>query len=164
LNAEVAFHGFSKRLRDDPSRPETYDYQQAELAPRWPPLTGELSRFGDCTDLVREWDDAMVVMSSGDEIRLQFSLPQNDLPDGWKRDFIFHSVGWDKDADLNTLSGQSTLPLPYREMSRYPPPVEAATKSQRMRELNAPHLHRGQSFRSFWSRPGMSTEMSFESL
>lgn len=164
LNAEVAFHGFSKRLRDDPSRPETYDYQQAELAPRWPPLTGELSRFGDCTDLVREWDDAMVVMSSGDEIRLQFSLPQNDLPDGWKRDFIFHSVGWDKDADLNTLSGQSTLPLPYREMSRYPPPVEAATKSQRMRELNAPHLHRRQSFRSFWSRPGMGTEMSFESL
>ncbi|MDB4749490.1 CRTAC1 family protein [Rubripirellula sp.] len=164
LNAEIAFHGFSERLRDDFSRPETYDYQQAELAPRWPPLTGELSRFGDCTDLVRQWDDEMVVMSSGDEIRLQFSVPQTDLPDGWKRDFIFHSVGWDKDADLNTLTGQSTLPLPYREMTRYPPPVEAAMKSQRLRELNSPHLRRRQSFRSFWSRPGMGSEMSFERL
>ena len=164
LNAEVAFHGFSKRLRDNTSRPETYDYQQSNLAPRWPPLMGELSRFGECTGLVREWDDEMVVISSGDEIRLQFSVPKTNLPKGWKRDFIFHSVGWDKDADLNTLTGQSTLPLPHRGMRRYPPPVEAATNSQRLQELNAPHLRRRQSFRSFWARPEMSTQMSFESL
>ena len=131
LNAEVAFHGFSGRIREDASRPEVYDYQRAEVTPRWPPLMGELSRFGECTDLVREWDDEMVVISSGDEIRLQFAVPEIDLPKGWKRDFIFHSVGWDKDADLNTLTGQSTLPLPYRGMRRYPPPVEAATNSQR---------------------------------
>jgi len=164
LNAEVAFHGFSERLRDDSLRPETYDYQQAVETPRWPPLTGELSSFGECTDLVREWDDEMVVISSGDEIRLQFSVAQTNLPEGWKRDFIFHSIGWDKDADLNTLSGQSTLPLPYRGMTRYPPPVEAATNSQRLRDLNAPHLRRRHSFRSFWSRPGTGTSMSFEGL
>lgn len=164
LNAEVAFHGFSGRIREDASRPEVYDYQRAEVTPRWPPLMGELSRFGECTDLVREWDDEMVVISSGDEIRLQFAVPEIDLPKGWKRDFIFHSVGWDKDADLNTLTGQSTLPLPYRGMRRYPPPVEAATNSQRLRELNAPHLRRRQSFRSFWARPGSETRMSFESL
>ena len=163
LNAEVAFHGFSQRLRDNTSRPETYDYQQSNLAPRWPPLMGELSRFGECTGLVREWDDEMVVISSGDEIRLQFSVPKTNLPKGWKRDFIFHSVGWDKDADLNTLTGQSTLPLPHRGMRRYPPPVEAATNSQRLQELNAPHLRRRQSFRSFWARPEMSERMSFES-
>jgi hypothetical protein len=90
-------------------------------------------------------------------------LPQADLPEGWKRDFIFHSIGWDKDADLNTLTGQSTLPLPYRDMSRYPPPAEDATKRQALWELNAHHLKRRQSFRSFWARPGMATEMSFES-
>lgn len=164
LNADVAFHGFSERLRDDSSRPETYDYQQAAVTPRWPPLAGELSRFGECTALLREWDDEMVVISSGDEIRLQFSTPQADLPQGWKRDFIFHSIGWDKDADLNTLTGQSTLPLPYRGMRRYPPSVEAATNSQRLRDLNAPHLRRRQSFRSFWARPGTKAKMSFESL
>ena len=106
----------------------------------------------------------MVVISSGDEIRLKFSVPQTDLPEGWQRDFIFHSIGWDKDADLNTLTGQSTLPLPYRGMKRYPPPVEAATNSQRLRELNAPHLRRRQSFRSFWARPRMGAPMSFETL
>ena len=164
LNADVAFHGFSERLRDDSSRPETYDYQETVVTPRWPPLSGELSSFGECTDLLREWDDEMVVISSGDEIRLQFSTPEAALPQGWKRDFIFHSIGWDKDADLNTLTGQSTLPLPYRGMRRYPPSVEAATNSQRLRDLNAPHLRRRQSFRSFWARPETNAKMSFESL
>ena len=54
----------------------------------------------------------MVVIGAGDEIRVQFSLPESDPPPGWTRDFILHCVGWDKDADLNTLSGQSTEPLP----------------------------------------------------
>ena len=95
------------------THPETYDYQSSSATPRWPPLRGSLTRYGDCTELVRQRDDAMVVISSGDEIRLEFSLPLADLPSGWERDFILHSVGWDKDADLNTLSGQSTGPLPH---------------------------------------------------
>ena len=162
LTAEVAFHGYSQGLRADSSQPETYDYQQSRLDPKWPPLSGQLTRFGDCLKLLREWDDQMVVMSSGDEIRLQFSKPKMDLPEGWKRDFIFHSIGWDKDADLNTLTGQSTLPLPYRMMSRYPPPTQDSEKSRILRELNAPHLGRQQSFRSFWSRSDASKTQSFE--
>jgi len=162
LTAEVAFHGYSQGLRADSSQPETYDYQQSRLDPKWPPLSGQLTRFGDCLELLREWDDQMVVMSSGDEIRLQFSKPKMDLPEGWKRDFIFHSIGWDKDADLNTLTGQSTLPLPYRMMSRYPPPTQDSEKSRILRELNAPHLGRQQSFRSFWSRSDASKTQSFE--
>ena len=162
LTAQVAFHGYSQGLRADSSQPETYDYQQSRLDPKWPPLSGQLTRFGDCLKLLREWDDQMVVMSSGDEIRLQFSKPKMDLPEGWKRDFIFHSIGWDKDADLNTLTGQSTLPLPYRMMSRYPPPTQDSEKSRILRELNAPHLGRQQSFRSFWSRSDASQTQSFE--
>ena len=162
LNAEVAFHGYSERLRDDVSQPETYDYQHADLAARWPPLTGLLSRFGDCTHLVRQWDNEMVVISSGDEIRLQFSLPQAELPEGWERDFIFHSVGWDKDADLNTLTGQSTLPLPYREMPHYPPPVDSPARNGELRDINDVHLQRRQSFRSFWFRAEMQERTRFE--
>lgn len=150
IGAEVGFHGFSMPLREDPTRPETYDYQSVSLSPRWPPLRGSLTRFGPCTELLRAWDDAMVVISSGDEIRLHFSLPERELPSGWQRDFVFHSVGWDKDADLNTLSGQSTGPLPYREMPRYPPPSGAPV--DRIEERNRPHLQRYQSFRSFWYR------------
>ncbi len=152
LEAELTFHGYSDRIRDDETHPETYDYQSASTLPRWPPLRGGLTRFGDCTEMVREWDDQMVVMGAGDEIRLKFSLPENTLPPGWKRDFVIHSIGWDKDADLNTLAGQSTMPLPYRMMEAYPPPTGDATKGQEVDRLNQAHLQRRQDFRAFWYR------------
>ncbi len=152
LEAEVALHGFSDRIRDELTHPETYDYQQASSSPRWPPLRGGLTRLGDCTELVREWDDAMVVMGAGDEIRLKFSLASVPLPAGWKRDFVIHSVGWDKDADLNTLAGQSTGPLPFRGMTAYPPSAGDDTKSRQVERLNQPHLQRSQDFRAFWHR------------
>ena len=63
----------------------------------------------------------MVVIGAGDEIIVRFEMPADEPPSGWKRDFIIHSVGWDKDADLNTLAGQSIGPLPYRGMQQYPP-------------------------------------------
>ena len=152
LEAEVAFHGFSERIREGTTRPETYDYQQASSSPRWPPLRGGLTRLGDCTELIRQWDDAMVVMGAGDEIRLKFSLASVPLPAGWKRDFVIHSVGWDKDADLNTLAGQSTGPLPYRGMTAYPPSAGDDAKSREVDRLNQPHLQRSQDFRAFWYR------------
>jgi hypothetical protein len=151
-DAEVTRHGFSERVRGDLTHPETYDYQSVSQTPRWPPLRGELTRFGDCTDLVRQWDDAMVVIAAGDEIRLRFDLPDKPCPDGWKRDFVVHSVGWDKDADLNTLAGQSIGPLPYRGMDAYPPSAGGFERSQQVERLNQHHLQRSQSFRSFWYR------------
>lgn len=151
LTAEVAFHGFSAKHKAGETTPETYDYQQVTEAARWPPLRGSLTRFGDCLSLLREWDDSMVVISSGDEIRMTFSLPKSPLPQGWRRDFVLHSVGWDKDADLNTLEGQSTGPLPYREMTEYPPRNDP-NQNAALERLNHPHLQRFQSFRSFWYR------------
>jgi hypothetical protein len=161
LRAEVAFHGFSERLQEDSTKPEVYDYQKPSLASRWPPLRGSLTRFGPCTELVRDWDDAMVVISSGDEIRLEFARPDTPPPPGWRRDFVFHSVGWDKDADLNTLRGQSTGPLPYREMTAYPPPATEQAKTRRLEQRNRHHLQRYQDFRSFWYRSDGEQKMRF---
>jgi hypothetical protein len=158
LQAEVAFHGFSERIREQETHPETYDYQRVTESPQWPPLRGGLTRFGDALDLVRQWDDQMVVMGAGDELRLKFSLPADPLPEGWKRDFVVHSVGWDKDADLNTLAGQSTLPLPYKDMSAYPPAADAMDNSQRISQLNQHHLQRTQDFREFWYRAASPRE------
>jgi hypothetical protein len=159
--AEVVFHGFSARIRDHETQPETYDYQRVTESPKWPPLRGGLTRFGDAIDLVRQWDDKMVVMGAGDELRLKFSLPTDPLPEGWKRDFVVHSVGWDKDADLNTLAGQSTLPLPYKDMPSYPPAADEIEKSQQVSQLNQHHLHRTQDFRSFWYRADDSRDGRF---
>ncbi len=152
ISADVAFHGYSKRLRHDSTQPETYDYQESSHASRWPPLRGYLTRFGDCADLIRRWDDSMVVISSGDEIRLAFTVPETTPPQGWIRDFILHSVGWDKDADLNTLSGQTIGPLPYRDMRQYPPPASEQAKTRQLEQQNRGHLQRSQAFRSFWYR------------
>lgn len=153
-DAEVASHGFSKKIQDGPKKPETYDYQTTSTQPRWPPLQGNLTGFGPCESLLRDWDDQMVVISGGDEIRIRFQVPQQPVPDGWKRDFVLHCVGWDKDADLNTLTGQSIGPLPMRDMSSYPPTLKSKEAFDAIERKNASRLNRRQSFRAFWYRPG----------
>ncbi|WP_197455439.1 CRTAC1 family protein [Stieleria neptunia] len=160
IDAEVGFHGFSKRIQTDSTRPETYDYGQADAQPKWPPLRGAVTQFGDCSDRLRDWDDSMVVISGGDEIRMRFRAPEQELPAGWKRDFILHCVGWDKDADLNTLTGQSIGPLPIRDMRGYPPTLESANQFDSVERKNADSLRRRQSFRAFWNR-GTQSEKPF---
>ncbi|TWT64856.1 CRTAC1 family protein [Allorhodopirellula solitaria] len=151
-SASVGFHGFSSAVRADPTHPETYRYDDVSEQPRWPPLRGKVTRFGDCLELLRDWDDEMVVIGAGDEIRLKFAEPDQALPEGWVRDFVMHNVGWDKDADLNTLAGQQIGPLPYREMKSYPPGPDGAAQSEARYQINADHLQRTQSFREFWAR------------
>ncbi|WP_145168701.1 FG-GAP-like repeat-containing protein [Rubripirellula lacrimiformis] len=153
VSASVDFHGFSARSQPHPRSPETYDYQNTSSSPRWPPLRGKLTGRGDCIDLLAEWDDRMVVIGAGDEIRLSFAAPPEPVPDGWVRDFVMHNVGWDKDADLNTLAGQTIGPLPYRSMTSYPPPANQQAESENRHRLNADHRQREQSFRQFWHRP-----------
>ncbi|SMP66901.1 Repeat domain-containing protein [Neorhodopirellula lusitana] len=179
LAARVDFHGFSQAVDHGTRRPDTYDYDQASTSSRWPPLRGRLTGEGDCLDLVREWDDQMVVISSGDEVQLQFATPVEDPPPGWVRDFVLHNVGWDKDADLNTLTGQQTGPLPYRSMLQYPPGIsefqasgedsverkasgaDGISGAMSVEELNRKHLSRSQTFRSFWYRQGDAPAMRF---
>ncbi|MFG0264706.1 MAG: FG-GAP-like repeat-containing protein [Rhodopirellula sp. JB055] len=157
-SAEVAWHGFSRRIDPGPKQPETYDYQTAKDAPRWPPLDGPLTKYGPVRDLITEWDDSMVVISGGDEIRLRFAVPKEPLVGAQQRDFVLHGVGWDKDADLNTLSGQSTLPLPFQAMSKYPPTASQTDEATESRQTNANHLSRKQPFRKFWSRGEVTRE------
>ena len=62
----------------------------------------------------------MVVMGPGDELTVEFVVPEKETPAGWKRDFVLYNVGWDKDADLSTVYGQSSEPYPFKAMTRYP--------------------------------------------
>jgi hypothetical protein len=156
ISADLAYHGFSAKIRNGQQRPEIYDYRQPSETPRWPPLRGTLTHFGPCDGLVGQWDDQMVVMGAGDELRMAFAVPKAPLPDGWKRDFVLHCVGWDKDADLNTLTGQMTGPLPYRKMGQYPPDAGSLAQAKAVERKNRTHLRRQQSFRAFWSRSDQS--------
>ena len=119
-SADLHYRGFSRVHPQQPNAPETYDYAQVRTASKWPPMRGAFTRYGDVLELVTAADDRMVVLGGGDEMTLRFHAPEAAPPEGWTRDFIMHNVGWDKDADLNTIYGQSVEPLPYREMKSYP--------------------------------------------
>jgi len=118
--ASLHYRGFSKRLPRLHHGPERYLYDEVETKMIWPPMAGNFTRFGETTELISAEDNELVVLASGDEMSVTFEqLPP--VREGWKRDFLLHSVGWDKDADLNTLTGHRVEPLPYSDMLQYPP-------------------------------------------
>ncbi len=119
-SADLHARGVSQRIEHPGNGPERYDYQSVLQEPAWPPMKGNFTRFGDVTELVAEVDDHLVVMGTGDEMTLRFVAPPEPPPAGWRRDFVLHCWGWDKDGDLNTIYGETAEPLPYREMESYP--------------------------------------------
>ena len=131
--ADLHQRGFSDTFPKRANTPDTYDYNQVSREPRWPPMAGKFTRYGDVRSLLAEADDLHAVMGSGDEMTLEFAAA-SEPPPGWKRDFLLHNVGWDKDADLNTVFGQTVEPLPFAAMKSYPfPPGETYPDSPRHR-------------------------------
>ncbi|HQZ65216.1 MAG TPA: FG-GAP-like repeat-containing protein [Planctomycetaceae bacterium] len=125
-SVDLHFRGFSRRVYADNTlfrnghAPESYDYDSVTNEPRWNEIQGRFTRYGVATTLLESQDDQMVVMGPGDELTVEFTVPPSQPPTGWKRDFVLYNVGWDKDADLNTVYGQSSEPYPFKAMSRYP--------------------------------------------
>jgi hypothetical protein len=73
------------------------------------------------TPLAGKDDDRLVVMGSGDELRLLFDgarLPP--VAPGFRRDYVLSVSGWAKDRDANTAFSQTVEPLPFHGMPGYP--------------------------------------------
>ena len=123
-SADLHFRGFSAS-RIDPQRkqPDTFFYGQVSPASFWNPTPGLYTRFGSVDNLLRDVDDQLVIMGSGDEVRLEFRAASLNAPrPGWTRDFLLKVDGWAKDRDANTAFSASVEPLPFHGMSRYPYP------------------------------------------
>lgn len=120
--ADLHFRGFSRAVIDAKrEQPERFLYDEVRPVSSWNPTSGNYTRYGDVRTLVTGVDDRMVIMGSGDELRLQFPAKQlPKLPEGWSRDFLLSVDGWAKDADANTAFSQSVGPLPFHNMSSYP--------------------------------------------
>ena len=119
--ADLHFRGFSRLYREGPHSPHLYDYAQVTREDRWRDMEGYYTRYGDVAELVRSRDDRFVIVGAGDELTLRFPAGKAPpLREGWKRDFLLRSVGYDKDGDLNTTHGQTVGPLPFQGMSGYP--------------------------------------------
>ena len=118
--ALLRFRGFSPAfIHPERRQPERFTYAEAKPVSMWNPTPGIYTRYGDVRELTTEADDKFIVMGSGDEIVLTFGeLPP--LKPGWTRDFLLLVDGWAKDRDANTAHGQSTHPLPFHSMSRFP--------------------------------------------
>ena len=131
--ADLHYRGFSKRVYAENAlfrggrAPEGYDYSSVITEPRWNELLGRFTRYGETSELLLQQDDRMVVMGPGDELTVQFAVPSQNVPDGWVRDFVLYNVGWDKDANLSTVYGQSAEPYPSRSMGQYPGDVDQQT-------------------------------------
>jgi len=123
VSADLHYRGFSASYRKGGRYgPHWFDYSEVNQSHKWRDLLGNYTRYGDVKYLLEDSDDKYVIMNAGDEVSMEF--PANgmpDLPKGWKRDFMIHSVGWVKDGDLNTAYGKTVLPLPFHGMHSYPP-------------------------------------------
>ena len=122
LTADLHYRGFSKKVPHPGLGPGGYDYNQLDAHQQWPPMEGRLTTYGDVTELMAQTDNRQALLGAGDEMEVRFKATLTELPIGWKRDFILHNVGWDKDADLNTVFGQTVDPLPFAGMVGYPDP------------------------------------------
>ena len=143
VSAEIHYRGFSKSFRKGGRYgPHWFDYKNPDKTRKWRDLTGNYTRYGDVLSLIKESDNKYIISNAGDETTIKFdvaSLPA--LKKGWKRDFLVHSVGWVKDGDLNTATGNTVLPLPFHGMKSYPPQAgesyhETPELRQYLREYN----------------------------
>lgn len=120
--ADIHYRGFSRLYRKGGRYgPHWFDYSDVATEPKWRDLEGYYTRYGDVRPLLLEPDDMYVIMNAGDEVTVEFDAAGTpDLPDGWTRTFLIYTVGWIKDGDLNTATGQTVEPLPFHAQSRYP--------------------------------------------
>ena len=121
-SADLHFRGFSTPVvHPQRKQPEGFDYARWMPVSMWNPTKGLYTRYGDVLPLIGAIDDRLVIMGSGDEMRMLFpARAAGPLPAGWKRDFLLFVDGWAKDADANTAYSQTVEPLPFHAMSQYP--------------------------------------------
>ena len=144
-SADLFFRGFSRMTRETDGGPQVFVHDDAETAPRWADMAGLYTRFGTVEELLSAADDRYVVMKAGDAVRLSFDASKlPPLPAGWTRDYVLVLDGWDKDADKNTVAGQTVEPLPFHGMddARYGDPSQRYPEDSDHRRFRAQYLTR----------------------
>ncbi len=118
--ARLYQRGFSEIKSRAPGHPTTPDYDAVRDHPPWrTTLQGWCTRYGDVLDLLTRRDNSLVILNGGDAVTVEFAATELPPPaDGLERSFFLYSVGWDKDADHNVLTGQTIEPIPFDESAR----------------------------------------------
>ena len=113
-HAELSWRGFSEIKQREPQHPTTPDFDVVSEYPPWrTALSGWCTEYGVVTELTTERDDRLVVVNSGDALRLEFDASRlRPTPAGMERTFFFYSFGWEKDGDHNVVGGDVVWPIP----------------------------------------------------
>ena len=122
-SADLAFHGFPRKIEETPPGNVKYVYEEASSTGPYTRPEGAYTRYGDVLALLTAFDDRLVVFGSGDEVAIDFD-PRNlpVLPQGWVRDYFFAAHGYEKDMDFYAYDPTHVEPLPFRDMGTYPYP------------------------------------------
>jgi hypothetical protein len=118
--ATLEDRGYTREISRDGRLPLVYDYEHVDPAPL-ARLTGNLTRYGDVSPLLRKDDDQLCLVGPGDEVRIEFdakSVPP--VQAGWTRSFVLRAVGYCKDADPFTATSDTIGPMPWKGMGQYP--------------------------------------------
>lgn len=120
--ADLHFRGYSRMYRKGGRYgPHWFDYDDVSREHPWRPIEGAFTRYGDVLPLLDEADDRYSIMAPGDEMTVEFDASATPaLPAGWTRTFLLYTVGWVKDADMNTAFGNTVEPLPFHGIQEYP--------------------------------------------
>src|SRR5262249_26216314 len=102
-HASLQWHGFGQVEALPDYLPLTPLYEKTQAEPPWSRTpAGWCTRYGPVEELVRDRDEALVLLNGGDELALSFPAGQlPPKPEGLSRDFFLYVVGWDKDADFH---------------------------------------------------------------
>ncbi|MCZ6695684.1 MAG: FG-GAP-like repeat-containing protein [Acidobacteria bacterium] len=119
--AHLHRRGYPREHSPDRREPKIYDYSIMDNTMPFKVMTGDYTRFGAVTQLVRRTDDKFVIFGKGEEVTLEFpvkNLP--DVPHRHVRSFLLFATGFCKDMDPHTAFGETVEPLPFHGMSGYP--------------------------------------------
>lgn len=122
VSADLHYRGFSATYRKGGRYgPHWFDYYRVNTETKWRDLTGIYTRYGNVLPLLKEIDNQYIISNAGDEITVSFDVPEiASGNDHIKRTFFIRSVGWVKDGDMNTATGNRVEPLPFHGMKSYP--------------------------------------------
>jgi Flp pilus assembly protein TadD len=144
-NARLRFRGYPRVIEGDPKNDIAYVYEDVSRTGPYTRQTGNYTRYGDVTPLVRASDDEYVIFGSGDELGVDFDashVPQ--APAGWTRDYFFYADGFAKDMDFYAAHGDTVAPLPFHTLTPYPyPPGTAYPSDERHIEWQLEYSTRG---------------------
>lgn len=126
-SARLQYLGYPKETRVSIPADIFYNHQRVSVTGPFVHQAGSYTRYGDVRALLASVDDKFAILSSGDEVALEFDpakLPP--LPSAWTRDYFFFLDGFEKDRDFYAAYGDTVEPLPYHRMKLYPYPEDTA--------------------------------------